>query len=101
MITIEQRPISDPDRKLLHDWLNHPARLIYQRCLASQAAEKSAEAANILVKADNPELDEGDAEIKAELARVLMAAKKFLDEAAVRDYKFYEVELKPEPPLKN
>lgn len=101
MIVIEKSPLSDPEKKMLNDWINSPGRLIYQKCLASQAAEALSEAANILVCNETPELSKLDAEEKIVMARVLTAAKKFLDESQTKDYKWFTVELKPEIPIKN
>lgn len=101
MIVIEKSPLSGPEKKILNDWINSPGRLIYQKCLASQAAEASAEAANILVENETPDLSKSDAEEKILHSRVLTAAKKFLDESQTKDYEWFVVDLKPEIPIKN
>lgn len=94
MIHAIQIPLNDADAATLHAWLNSPGRLIYQQFLASQSAEKMAEAGAIRLANEQGANDE--AVLLEAQARVFTASKKFLDEVIAKGYKFYTVELKPE-----
>jgi len=98
MIQIVQVPFSDPDRQTLHDWLNAPGRLLYQRFLSSQASEMMATAANVRVR--NEQGDKEDSELLTDQARVIVAANKAFDQVLTKEFKFYCVELRPETPAK-
>lgn len=104
MIQVTQRPFSDPDKATLHEWLNHPGRLLYQRFLASQVAEKMAEAENLRINDEQASDRENSKTPEADLltthARVIRAANKAFDQVLTKDYKFYTVELKPETATK-
>ena len=100
MIVTTKAPLSDPEREQLQQWLNDPARMIYQRCLASQAAELTAEGAAIILERTHQD-PEAEARERFDRARVLIAAKKFLDEGSIKDYKFYVVSASPMMPTKN
>lgn len=99
MIEITAIAFSESDKKTLHDWINQPGRLLYQKLLSSQAAAKMAEAVNERVR--NDQNAAVDAEILESEARVIVAARKMLDEIMAKETIFQTVELKPEQSIKN
>lgn len=87
---------------MLRAWIEHPGFGIYRKFLRGQSAEKQALSANALVMAEKnfdgtPNADEIEAKDNALQAKVLIAAEKMLEQVQSKDYKFYTVELKPEP----
>ena len=102
MIHINQVPLTDPEQKLIRQWIEHPGFAIYRKFLRSQSAEKLADSANALVIAEKnfdgtPGSDEVAAKESALEAKVLIAAEKMLEQVQAKDYKFYTIELKPGP----
>lgn len=101
MIQLEQVPFPDPDAATIKEWIQHPGRVLYQKFLASQAAELMIEAENIRLQDEainDPENSlKADADFKSLQAKVIRAANKKLDECVAKDFRFYTVELKPEP----
>lgn len=101
MIQVEPKPFSDTEAKTISEWLNHPGRLLYQKFLAGQAAEKMVEAENMRMTDEAAHDPDNSLKPEADLisiqAKVLRAANKHFDQVVAKDFKFYTVELKPEP----
>ena len=100
MIQAEKVPFPDPDAETIHEWMSHPGRLLYQKFLASQAAELMVQAENMRITDESlPNEDSGNKAQADEVsvqAKVIRAANKILEEVIAKDYQFYTVELKPE-----
>lgn len=105
MIQAEQVPFSDTDATTIHEWLNHPGRVLYQKYLASVVSEKMVQAENLRMEDETVNDPENSSKAEADLislqAKVLRAANKHLEEVIAKDYPFYTVELKPEPTTTN
>lgn len=54
MIYVQQHPLTDPEAKEIHDWLNLPARRKFQAFLHNAASAHAAEAANLMARAFVP-----------------------------------------------
>lgn len=90
-----QSPINTVDRTTLNEWINHPARKIYQRFLHAQEAEKKVDAINLM--ATGNDADKQEAVDLLDAARVLRAAAEFLNQLTEKDRPVYDVEIKPQP----
>ena len=108
MITVTQKPITEPERKQLDEWLRHPGCEIYKRVLASGNAELLAQAANRLEQHDQN--SRADSKLISTQARGIMAALDMLRLASAKVLSqnelaqpgekpetFYTVELSNEP----
>lgn len=103
MILSKQVPLTDPEKNQLKEWMSHPGRMVYQKCLAAQAAELTAEASAMILKREyqDDESTEKEAKERFDKARVMLAAKNFLDQHNDKDYKWYVVTLSPDTTTKN
>lgn len=103
MILIGSTLLTQEEQKLLREWVNSPGTELYRMYLASDAAAKMAEAANLSVQALKPDdTDLVDARNKFEEAYVMIAANDLIQKLRTRmiepDLNLQFVALKPKFP---
>lgn len=99
MIHIENYPLTDPEMAEVHQWLNHPGRLIYQRVLSGRAAEEAARAANLQIEGE--ELTKKEVQDHITAAREFAQASQFFNTVMDKSSKsLYFTRIQPEPPTK-
>lgn len=106
MIHHNKRPLSEPERRQLEEWLGLPGRAIFQKFLEDSAALSAAMAANKLVeykqgqaeteKEENA-ADKSEAEALAREAERWIYLAELLNKMRDKDYEFFAVSLSARP----
>jgi len=88
MIQLQRKPLSEPQVKLIQDWLNSPGALEFQRLISAVSAEATATAGNLSLLPDEDEGEKADVKLHIQMARNLDAFNKIMDEMRGDGYKF-------------